>query len=73
MSTKLGSRRYFHRDDVAAWLSHHGVSASELVAEKDEDRNATGQLDGIAADVGAGLEHRARHRLSGWQAHAQPT
>jgi nucleotide-binding universal stress UspA family protein len=41
--------------DVAAWLSRHGVSASELVAEKDEDRNATGQLEGIAADIGAGL------------------
>ena len=41
--------------DVAAWLSRHGVSASELVANKDDDRDATGQLDGIAADVGAGL------------------
>ncbi len=41
--------------DVAAWLSRHGVSASELFAEKDEDRDATLQLDGIAADVGAGL------------------
>jgi len=41
--------------DVVAWLSRHGVSASELVAAKDEDRDATAQLDGIAADVGAGL------------------
>lgn len=41
--------------DVVVWLSRHGVSASELVAEKDEDRDATAQLDGIAADVGAGL------------------
>ena len=41
--------------DVAAWLSRHGVSASELLAEKDEDRDTTLQLDGIAADVGAGL------------------
>jgi len=41
--------------DVVAWLSRHGVSASELVAEKDEDRDATVRLDGIAADVGAGL------------------
>lgn len=41
--------------DVAAWLSRHGVSAAELVADRDEDRDAAGQLDGIAADVGAGL------------------
>ena len=41
--------------DVAAWLSRHGVSASERVAEKDGDQNATAQLDGIAADLGAGL------------------
>jgi len=39
--------------DVVAWLSRHGVSASELVEERDEDRDATAQLDGIAADVGA--------------------
>jgi nucleotide-binding universal stress UspA family protein len=41
--------------DVAAWLSRHGVSVSELVADKDSDRDIAGQLDGIAADVGAGL------------------
>lgn len=41
--------------DVVAWLSRHGVSASELVADRDEDRDATAQLDGIAADIGAGL------------------
>jgi nucleotide-binding universal stress UspA family protein len=41
--------------DVAGWLSRHGVAASELVAEKDEDRDAAAQLDGIAADIGAGL------------------
>ncbi len=41
--------------DVAAWLSRHGVSASERVAEKDGDLDATAQLDGIAADLGAGL------------------
>ena len=41
--------------DVVAWLSRHGVSASELVTEKDMDRDATVQLDGIAADVGAGI------------------
>jgi nucleotide-binding universal stress UspA family protein len=41
--------------DVAAWLSRHGVSASERVAEKDGDLDATAQLDAIAADLGAGL------------------
>lgn len=41
--------------DVAAWLSRHGVSASERVAEKDGDLDAAAQLDGIAADLGAGL------------------
>jgi nucleotide-binding universal stress UspA family protein len=41
--------------DVVAWLSRHGVSATELVTEKDMDRDATVQLDGIAADVGAGI------------------
>jgi nucleotide-binding universal stress UspA family protein len=41
--------------DVVAWLSRHGVFASELVEESDEDRDATTQLDGIAADVGAGV------------------
>jgi nucleotide-binding universal stress UspA family protein len=37
--------------DVVAWLSRHGVSASELVPERSGDVIA--QLDGIAADVGA--------------------
>ena len=41
--------------DVVAWLSRHGVSASELVPEMHEDRDATIQLDGIAANVGAGI------------------
>jgi nucleotide-binding universal stress UspA family protein len=41
--------------DVAAWLSRHGVAASELVPEPDEQRGAAVQLDGIAADVGAGV------------------
>jgi nucleotide-binding universal stress UspA family protein len=41
--------------DVAAWLSRHGVSASERIAEKDGDLDATAQLDAIAADLGAGL------------------
>jgi nucleotide-binding universal stress UspA family protein len=39
--------------DVVAWLSHHDVSASELVPE--EIGHAIAQLDGIAADVGAGV------------------
>jgi nucleotide-binding universal stress UspA family protein len=41
--------------DVVAWLSRHGVSASELVPDTKEDRDVTVQLDGIAADVGAGV------------------
>jgi nucleotide-binding universal stress UspA family protein len=41
--------------DVIAWLSRHGVSASERVAEKDGNQGAAAQLDGIAADLGAGL------------------
>ena len=40
--------------DVVAWLSRHGISASELVPDRN-DRRATDQLDGIAADVGAGV------------------
>ena len=39
--------------DVVAWLSRHGVSASELVPERSGDVIA--QLDGIAADVGAAV------------------
>lgn len=41
--------------DVVTWLSRHGVSASELVAEQNHDRNASAQLDVMAADVGAGI------------------
>jgi len=41
--------------DVLTWLSRHGVSASELVAEQDHDREAPIQLDAMAADVGATL------------------
>jgi nucleotide-binding universal stress UspA family protein len=41
--------------DVVAWLSRHGVSASELVPDDNGNREATVQLDGIAADVGAGV------------------
>lgn len=41
--------------DVLTWLSRHGVSASELVAEQDQDRDAPVQLDAMAADVGAGV------------------
>jgi nucleotide-binding universal stress UspA family protein len=41
--------------DVITWLSRHGVSASELVAEQNQDRDATVQLDAMAADVGAGV------------------
>jgi nucleotide-binding universal stress UspA family protein len=41
--------------DVVGWLSRHGVAASELVADLNEDREVTAQLDGIAADVGAAV------------------
>lgn len=41
--------------DVITWLSRHGVSASELVAQQNHDRDATVQLDAMAADVGAGV------------------
>ena len=41
--------------DVLTWLSRHGVSASELVAEQDHDRDAQVQLDAMAADVGVGV------------------
>jgi len=39
--------------DVVAWLSRHGVPASELVPEKNGD--AIAQLDAIAANVDAGV------------------
>ena len=39
--------------DVVAWLSCHGVSASELVPERSGD--AIAQLEAIAANVGAGV------------------
>lgn len=41
--------------DVITWLSRHGVSASELAAEQNQDRDTTVQLDAMAADVGAGV------------------
>jgi nucleotide-binding universal stress UspA family protein len=41
--------------DVIAWLSRHGVSASERVTEINESRNAATQLDEIAGEVGASL------------------
>jgi nucleotide-binding universal stress UspA family protein len=41
--------------DVVGWLSRHGVTATELVPEVDENRDVTVQLDGIAADVGAAV------------------
>jgi nucleotide-binding universal stress UspA family protein len=41
--------------DVVAWLSRHGVRASELAAAQDHDRDAFAQLDSMAADVGAGV------------------
>jgi nucleotide-binding universal stress UspA family protein len=41
--------------DVVAWLSRHGVAASGQTADRDEDREVTAQLDGIAADIGAAV------------------
>jgi len=41
--------------DVIAWLSHHGVSASERVADHNESKSATCQLDDIAVEAGASL------------------
>lgn len=41
--------------DVLTWLSRHGVSAAELVAEQNHDRDAPAQLDAMAADMGAGV------------------
>ena len=40
--------------DVVAWLSRHGVTASELVPDRNE-QEATVQLEGIAVNVGAGV------------------
>jgi nucleotide-binding universal stress UspA family protein len=39
--------------DVVAWLSHHGVLATELVPG--ECGHAAAQLERIASEVGAGL------------------
>jgi nucleotide-binding universal stress UspA family protein len=41
--------------DVVGWLSRHGVTASQLVPDVDENRDVTVQLDGIAEDVGAAV------------------
>ena len=40
-------------NDVATWLSHHGVLATEQV--HGECGHAGAQLERIASDVGAGL------------------
>lgn len=41
--------------DVVAWLSCHGVLASALVPEQNQERNAAATLDRIASNVGAGI------------------
>jgi nucleotide-binding universal stress UspA family protein len=41
--------------DVIAWLSRHGVLASERVSEINGSRNPAAQLDEIAGEVGASL------------------
>jgi nucleotide-binding universal stress UspA family protein len=42
-----------HVEDVAAWLSGHGVMATAVVPEAGAD--IIGQLDDIAGNVGAGI------------------
>jgi nucleotide-binding universal stress UspA family protein len=42
-------------NDVASWLSRHGVSAVARVAENNESGDTVGRLDEIAGEVGAGL------------------
>ena len=44
--------RSAHVADVAAWLHGHGIAANTLVPEK--AGGVTGQLENIAANVGAG-------------------
>ena len=41
-----------HVADVAAWLRGHGIAANTVVPEK--AGSVTGQLENIAANVGAG-------------------
>jgi nucleotide-binding universal stress UspA family protein len=42
-------------NDVAAWLSRHGVSAAARVSENNGSRDAAIQVENIAGEVGAGL------------------
>jgi nucleotide-binding universal stress UspA family protein len=42
-----------HVGDVAAWLRGHGIAANTVVPEK--EGSVTGQLENIAAHVGAGV------------------
>jgi nucleotide-binding universal stress UspA family protein len=54
-------------EDVAAWLSRHGVRASQQVPEQRGD--AAAQLERIASDVGAGVVIAGAYghsRLSEW-------
>jgi nucleotide-binding universal stress UspA family protein len=39
--------------DVVAWLARHGIAATELAPDSDQDRDAASRLDTIAGDVGA--------------------
>jgi nucleotide-binding universal stress UspA family protein len=41
--------------DVVAWLSHHGISASEIVREENGERDMTVHLEAIASDVNASM------------------
>src|SRR6476620_2108111 len=54
-------------EDVAAWLSRHGVGASQQVPAQCGD--AATQLERVASDVGAGVVIAGaygRSRLSEW-------
>src|SRR5205807_2116933 len=54
-------------EDVVAWLSRHGVRASEQVPEQRGD--AAAQLEEIASDIGAGVVIAGAYghsRLSEW-------
>jgi nucleotide-binding universal stress UspA family protein len=54
-------------EDVVAWLSRHGINASQLVPDQPGD--AATQLERIASDVGAGVIIAGAYghsRLSEW-------
>ena len=50
--TAVARKRLSHVADVAAWLHGHGITANTVVPEK--AGGVTGQIENIAANVGAG-------------------